>query len=177
MPISSDLEQVIKADLEADRLDYEEIAAIRLGDPKKKYVISGVAKKYGLSRKDRRGKHRKSCSPKVGAQKHVPVKPLKITTFRQKTRLELIDEAITIHKSLLESVTDPYKMDKWSAALERLLNQRREEEPSDPDDTDDDGYLEAVRGTAKDDWNEEASALQVEAPEQETAPGNELVDA
>ncbi len=48
--------------------------------------------------------------------------------FCPEVRLSLIDEAISVHKSLLPSITDTYKMDKWSAALERLLEQRRTEE-------------------------------------------------
>ena len=126
MSLSEEIKNAIIDDLKEDRLDYEEIAAKRLGDPKKKYVISRVAKKNDLSRKNRR---RNGCKSKVAPKKAASIKPVKIATFDQETRLSLIDEAITIHKTLLSGCTDPYKMDKWSAALERLLEQRRQEEP------------------------------------------------
>lgn len=126
MPLSEEIKNAIIDDLKEDRLDYEEIAAKRLQDGTKKYIISRIAKKVGLSRKNRR---RNGCKSKVAPKKVVSVKPVKIATFDAETRLSLIDEAITIHKTLLSGCTDPYKMDKWSAALERLLEQRREEEP------------------------------------------------
>lgn len=128
MPISEEVRNAIIEDLKEDRLTFEEIAAKRLGDPKKKNIIGKIAEKANLSRKDRRGKHRKSHSPKVADTKPTSPKPIQIETFGSGTRLSLIDEAITIHKSLLANCTDPYKMDKWSAALERLFDQRRMEE-------------------------------------------------
>lgn len=133
MAISEEIKQAIIDDLKEDRLDYEEIAAKRLGDHTRKMVISRIAIKNGLSRKDRRGKHNGSNTPKVSQEKPKSDKPIKIVTFGPDARLSLIDEAITIHKGLLAGIADPYKMDKWSAALERLLEQRREEEPGDPD--------------------------------------------
>jgi hypothetical protein len=129
VPLPEEIKNAIIDDLKEDRLDYEEIAAKRLGDAKKKVTISRVAAAAGLSRKDRRGKSRRSYVPKVSAQKPATKRPVKIETFGAETRLLLIDEAITIHKELLAGCTDPYKMDKWSAALERLLEQRRQEEP------------------------------------------------
>lgn len=129
MPISEEVKNAIIDDLKEDRLTFEEIAAKRLGDPKKKNVIGNIAQKAHLSRKDRRGKSRRSHIPKVTGNKPTSDKPIKVMTFGPETRLSLIDEAITIHKSLLPGITDSYKMDKWSAALERLLEQRREEEP------------------------------------------------
>ncbi len=131
--ISDELRQAIIDDLKEDRLDYEEIAAKRLGDSKRKMVVSRIAIKNDLSRKDRRGKPNKSNKQKVSSEKPSSNKPIQIVTFGPDARLSLIDEAITIHKGLLASIADPYKMDKWSAALERLLEQRREEEPGDPD--------------------------------------------
>lgn len=135
MPISEEIKQAIIDDLREDRLDFEEIAIKRLGDAKKKYAVSQIAKENGLSRKDRRGKKRKSWTPKVVPQKTQSNRPLKITTFDPKTRLSLIDEAITTLKSLLPEIKDPYKMERWSAALERLLEQRRTEEPKDQNDS------------------------------------------
>ena len=136
MPLTEEIKNVIIDDLKEDRLTFEEIAAKRLGDPKKKNVIGNIAQKAHLSRKDRRGKSRRSHTPKVTGNKPTSGKPLKIVTFGAETRLSLIDEAITLHKSLLPGCTDPYKMDKWSAALERLLEQRREEEPKGNDKED-----------------------------------------
>lgn len=133
MPLSEEIKNAIIDDLKEDRLTFEEIAAKRLGDPKKKNVIGNIAQKAHLSRKDRRGKSRRSHTPKVISNKPTSGKPVKVVTFGPETRLSLIDEAITIHKSLLSGCTDPYKMDKWSAALERLLEQRRTEEPKDND--------------------------------------------
>jgi hypothetical protein len=46
----------------------------------------------------------------------------------------------------------------------------------DPNEIESDDYLEAVRGSAKDDWKEEAGSVQVETAKQEATPGNELVD-
>jgi len=46
--------------------------------------------------------------------------------------LNLIDEALTIHHEMLYQVAaNPYKMERWTAALDRLLDQRRELEPED----------------------------------------------
>ena len=128
MPISGELKQIIIDQLKEDRLDFEELAVLHFGDKKYKYKISLIAKEAGLSRKARRGKHNGSSKTKVKSKKSTSNKPIKITPFGPETRLALIDEAITIHKSLLPSVTDSYKMDRWSAGLERLLEQRRMEE-------------------------------------------------
>lgn len=138
MAIPEDLKQAIIDDLKEDRLSFEEIAAKRLGNPKKKNIIGNIANANGYSRKDRRGKSRRSHVPKVTTGKSSTAKPIEIVTFGPEKRLSLIDEAITIHKSLLPSITDAYKMEKWSAALDRLLEQRRIEEPTDPNDTEQD---------------------------------------
>jgi len=131
--ISEEIKQAIIDDLKEDRLDYEEIAIKHLGNKTRKGTISQIGKKAGICRKDRRGKSHKSSTPKVSTEKPTTRAPINVITFTPDQRLSLIDEAITIHKGLLAGIADPYKMDKWSAALERLLEQRREEEPGDPD--------------------------------------------
>jgi len=133
--VSKELEQTIVSDLREERLDFGEIAALRFGDENLFYKVSYIANKpkYRLSRKDRRGKHNKSRNSKVESEppkKTITEGPIKISIFEQKSRLDLIDAAITTHKALLAQITDTYKMDRWSAALERLFEQRRIEESS-----------------------------------------------
>jgi len=137
-PLPEDVVQKILDDLNSDRykagnISLEEIAAIRLGDRKKGGTISKIAKKHKIQLR-RQGQSKKNpFQSKPSAKEPRSDKPIKIECFTAKARLSLIDEAITIHKSLLPGVKDPYKMEKWSAALDRLLEQRRIEEPPQTD--------------------------------------------
>jgi hypothetical protein len=124
------LVSLILDDLRAGRLCIEEIAAIRLGSKKKGGTISKIAKKYKITVNKRGHRRTVSFQPKLSTPENEPSSEIEVESFDSETRLSLIDTAITIHKSLLPGCTDPYKMDKWSAALERLLEQRRTEEPN-----------------------------------------------
>lgn len=57
-----------------------------------------------------------------------------------------------------------------------ITGQMAASNPGDPHETESDGYIEAVRATAKDDWKD-ARAISVEASEQKTKMRPELVDA
>lgn len=130
-PLPEYLIQNIWDDLKSDRYksgnrSLEEIAAIRLGDKKKGGTISKIEKRNNIQlRKQGRTRHifRQNHSIKEPQSRT----PTEVECFEPENCLSLIDEAITSHKSILSEVTDPYKMDKWSAALERLLEQRRTE--------------------------------------------------
>lgn len=128
MPISEELKAAIIEDLKEDRLTFAEIAAKRLGNPAKKAEISHIARAEGLSRKDRRGKSRKSYKPKVKAEKSPTIEPSEIITFGANERLSLIDLALTQLKLILPKSCYPKGMMEWTASLERLLTQRREED-------------------------------------------------
>ncbi len=129
MPIDSETKAAIIEDLREDRLTYPEIAAKRLGDAKKKITITRIAAEAGLSRKDRMGKSRRRYNPQGSSQKSTTRKPVKIESFDEKARLSLIDEALSHLKANLPQVTHPKGFSDWTAALDRLLTQRREEEP------------------------------------------------
>lgn len=122
------LVSLILDDLRAGRLSTEEIAAIRLGSKKKNGTISKIAKKHKIKLPKAGRRKCQFFQPNSSKDKPTSDKPLVLEEFDSETRLSLIDTAITIHKSILPGCTDPYKMDKWSAALERLLEQRRTEE-------------------------------------------------
>ncbi|MCK9570236.1 hypothetical protein M0R72_14925 [Candidatus Pacearchaeota archaeon] len=134
-PLAEDLVRKILDDLQSDRykagnISLEEIAAIRLGDRKKGGTISKLAKKHKIPlRKQGLNKRGVSFQSPHSNKEPKSSEPLKVECFTAEARLSLIDEAITIHKSLLPGVKDPYKMEKWSSALDRLLEQRRIEEP------------------------------------------------
>ena len=177
MAISNDTKAAIIKDGEEGRLTQQEIAAKHLGNKDLDGSVSRILKAAGVkTRKPGRPKG-KIYNPNSSSQKSQSPKPIKLEEFNGDARLALIDEALSHLKASLPQVRHPKGFSDWTSALDRLLNQRREEEPNDPGDTEDDGYLSAVRETAKDDWKEEASALQVASTEQKAAPGNELVDA
>lgn len=92
-------------------------------------------------------------------------------------RISLIDAGMKKLEEMLPEIDKPSGMRDWFVALGTAIDKRRLEDPGKGEETESDEYLAAVRATAKDDWKEEASALQVGSSEQETAPGNELVDA
>lgn len=127
--LPNDLVSLICDDLRAGRLSLEEIAAIRLGSKKKGGTISKIAKKHKIAVNKRGQRRNVSFQPKPSNPIPKSKDQIEVECFDAETRLSLIDEAITIHKALLAECTDPYKMDRWSAALERLLEQRRAEEP------------------------------------------------
>ena len=128
MPISEETEAAIKADLKEDRLTYSEIAAKHLGNKKRRGDISRIAAKEGICRKGRAGKRPCFNNP-VPQNKPESSEPVKIETFNEKTRLDLIDEALSYLKAGLPRVKHPKGFADWTAAMERLFNQRREEEP------------------------------------------------
>lgn len=127
-PLPDNLVSSICDDLRAGRLSIEEIAAIRLGSKKKGGTISKIAKRFKIPVNKRGHRRNGSFQPKHSKPETKSNEPVEVESFVSESRLLLIDEAITIHKSLLTGITDTYKMDKWSAALERLLEQRRTEE-------------------------------------------------
>jgi hypothetical protein len=57
----------------------------------------------------------------------------------------------------------------------RALGLMSKTAPDDINETESDGYIEAVRATAKNDWKE-TRAVQVEATKRQAAGSNELVD-
>ncbi len=97
--------------------------------------------------------------------------------FCTEKRLALIDAGMKKLEEMLPEIDKPSGMRDWFVALGTAIDKRRLEDPGKGEETESDEYLAAVRATAKDDWNEEASALQVVPSEQEAAPSNELVDA
>ena len=176
-PLPPEVRNAIIEDLREGRLSFEEIAAKRLGDGGKKPTVSRIAKKEGYSRKGKGRPPKKGYQPKVTIPKPESIAEIDFSTFGPEERLLLIDQALSELKAILPKSRYPAGIMQWTAALERLLDQRRKETGTEGDGTESDDYLEAVRATAKDDWKDEVGALQVEAPEPEAAKGDELVDA
>lgn len=180
-PLADDLVQKILDDLQSDRykagnISVEEIAAIRLGDRKKGGTISKLAKKNNIPLR-RQGQSKKNPFQQKHSNKESRSdKPLKVECFTAEARLSLIDEAITIHKSLLPGVKDPYKMEKWSAALDRLLEQRRIEEPPVLPSAEDDGFYDRLDDKAEEIWNAQNIIIQVDSAKPETMDSPDLVD-
>lgn len=166
--------QAIIKDLLEGRLDFEEIAKKHSVS---KGQISKMAAKQGASRKK---KKRNSFHTKVSTSEPATIDPIKLETFGPEQRLLLIDTALSQLKAILPKTNYSKGMNEWTSSAERLMNLRREEEPDNQNDTEDDGYLDAVRSTAREDWadaKKEACSIPVEASEQETEDGPELVDA
>jgi hypothetical protein len=181
-PLAEDLVRKILDDLQSDRykagnISLEEIAAIRLGDRKKGGTISKLAKKHKIPlRKQGLNKRGVSFQSPHSNKEPKSSEPLKVECFTAEARLSLIDEAITIHKSLLPGVKDPYKMEKWSAALDRLLEQRRIEEPPVLSSGEDDGFYDKLEGKAEEIWNAQNIIIQVGSSKPETMGSSDLVD-
>lgn len=162
--------QAVIKDLLEGRLDFEEIAkkhSISKGQ------VSKMAAKQGASRKK---KKRNSFHTKVSTSEPITIDPEKIETFDTEKRLNLIDAALTQLKTILPKTNYSKGMNEWTSAAEKLMNLRREEEPMDSNEIESDDYLDAVKATAEDDWKEEASAIQMEASQQEATQSDELVD-
>ena len=176
-PLPPEIRNAIIEDLREGRLSFEEIAAKRLGDGGKKPTVSRIAKKEGYSRKGKGRPPKKGYQPKVTTPKPETIAEIDLSTFGPEERLTLLDEGLSTLKAILPKSRYPKGMMEWTSAVERLLEQRRKETGAGGADLEPDGYLEAVRLTAEDDWKEEAAAISMEAAESQTANGDELVDA
>ena len=176
-PLPPEVRNAIIEDLREGRLSFEEIAAKRLGDGGKKPTVSRIAKKEGYSRKGKGRPPKKGYQPKVTTPKPETIAEIDLSTFGPEERLLLLDEGLSTLKAILPKSRYPKGMMEWTSAVERLLEQRRKETGAGGADLEPDGYLEAVRLTAEDDWKEEAAAISMEAAESQTANGDELVDA
>ena len=176
-PLPPEIRNAIIEDLREGRLSFEEIAAKRLGDGGKKPTVSRIAKKEGYSRKGKGRPPKKGYQPKVTTPKPESIAEIDFSTFGPEERLTLLDEGLSTLKAILPKSRYPKGMMEWTSAVERLLEQRRKETGAGGADLEPDGYLEAVRLTAEDDWKEEAAAISMEAAESQTANGDELVDA
>ena len=162
--------QAVIKDILEGRLDFEEISKKHSVS---KGQVSKIAAKQGASRKK---KKRNGFESKVSTSEPITIDPEKIETFDSEKRLNLIDAALTQLKIILPKTNYSKGMNEWTSAAEKLMNLRREEEPIDPNETESDDYLDAVKATAKDDWKEEACAFQMEASEPEATQSDELVD-
>lgn len=176
MPISDDLKRAIIDDIREGRLTFAEIAAKRLGNPKRKGEISRFATSAGISRKDRRGRPKKSFLGKVSSQNSVPGKPIKIETFEKDTRLALIDEALSYLKANLPQIKHPKGFSEWTSALDRLLNQRRIEAPAAPSNIEDDGFMAALETKTPEVWKDAPNIpIQMDSSEHTSMENIDLV--
>lgn len=184
-PLPDEIVRKILEDLNSERyksgnLSLAEIAAIRLGDNKKGGTISKLAKKHKIQLRKQGVTKKKPFQSGHSSKETQSEDPINVECFTPEARLLLIDTALSQLKAILPKTNYSKGMNEWTSSAERLMNLRREEEPDDHNDTEDDGYLEAVRSTASEDWadaKKEACSIPVEATEQETEDGPELVDA
>jgi len=172
-PLSNEIKAAIIDDLKEDRLSLEEIAAKRLGDPKRRGTISKIASKEGIIRKDRRVKPKGCFQSNVSTKKPISIKPTKIETFDPKNRVDLLDEALTYLKASLPSIYSPKGFSEWTSAVERLLNQRRIEAPAAPIEPEDDGFMIALETKTSEVW-QDAPDIPVQMDSSEHPPMENL---
>jgi len=178
-PLSSEIRNAIIADLREGRLSFAEIAAKRLGDGKKTTTISRIAKKEGYSRKGNGRPPAKGSNRKVPTTEPQRMAEIKLGTFGPEERLALLDQALSELKAILPKSRYPQGMMQWTAALERLLEERRKEVGAGGDNIESDGFFEALETVSPEIWEGiDASdyAVPVGAVQPETMAAPHLVD-
>jgi hypothetical protein len=180
VPISEETKAAIIRDGEEGRLTLEEIAAKHLGNKNKLGTVSKILKKANVKLKRSRGDRRKDTfSPKLSDKKTIPQAPLILESFDPEKRLELIDSALSQLKAILPKTNYSKGMNEWTASLERLFNQRREEERATPPAAESDGFFEALETKTPEIWKDvdaQANPIQVAALQLETVATDDMVD-
>jgi len=124
-PLPDEVRNAIISDLKEGRLSYSEIALMRLGNANKKGTIANIAKKNDLRPPPRKKRSQKEFI----TSKPATVGKVNLKTYNPEARLRLIDKALSYLEDVLGKSRYPKGMMEWTSALERLLDQRRIEEP------------------------------------------------